>query len=384
FESDTAPYEYSEEGFARLDRAVSWCARHGIYAILDLHSVQGWQNTDWHCDNGSRHTLFWRDRTYQDRFVALWREIARRYRGNAAVAGYNVMNEPVTNAPSGRFGRPYRPDWGVINAVYRRVVEAIREIDPEHLIFLEGDYFSNYFSGLEAPFAPNLVYSSHNYNSAGFGPGPYPGTIKGTEWNRRKQTEVFAAHQGTRFAMEHRVPLWVGEFGSVFNGPAGEVPDRLRALDDQIAVFDEHGAHWTTWTYKDAGVMGWVTLDPESEYLQRLKDLARCKAELGTDFWVGWLPAGRVGRSVEALAAEIAGIINDPEVVTPESAVYLKQAVLDNFVGGLLQPLYAKAFKGLSEEALDRVLQSFALRNCRINEGLVGVIRKHLGVMPPS
>ncbi|MGE5599836.1 MAG: glycoside hydrolase family 5 protein, partial [Bacteroidota bacterium] len=29
FESDTAPYEYREDGFARLDRAVSWCAQHG-------------------------------------------------------------------------------------------------------------------------------------------------------------------------------------------------------------------------------------------------------------------------------------------------------------------------------------------------------------------
>ena len=32
----------------------------------------------------------------------------------------------------------------------------------------------------------------------------------------------------------------------------------------------------------------------------------------------------------------------------------------------------------MSENELDRVLQSFALKNCRPNEGLVEVLKKHL------
>lgn len=59
FERDDAPFQYLQKGFARLDQAVEWCARHGVYVIIDLHAVQGWQNTDWHCDNPSRQTLFW-------------------------------------------------------------------------------------------------------------------------------------------------------------------------------------------------------------------------------------------------------------------------------------------------------------------------------------
>ena len=57
FERDDNPFHYLEDGFKRLDQAVEWCTKHGLYAILDLHSVQGWQNTDWHCDNSSRHTF---------------------------------------------------------------------------------------------------------------------------------------------------------------------------------------------------------------------------------------------------------------------------------------------------------------------------------------
>lgn len=29
-------------------------------------------------------------------------------------------------------------------------------------------------------------------------------------------------------------------------------------MDDQISMFEEFGAHWTTWTYKDVGVMGLI------------------------------------------------------------------------------------------------------------------------------
>jgi endoglucanase len=72
FERDDEPFKYLEAGFSRLDRAVQWCAKHRLYAILDLHAVQGWQNTDWHSDNSSRHTFFWRHPHFQDRFVALW------------------------------------------------------------------------------------------------------------------------------------------------------------------------------------------------------------------------------------------------------------------------------------------------------------------------
>ena len=94
------------------------------------------------------------------------------------------MNEPATGWPNGRFSAEPNSQWEIINAVYRRVVADIRAIDPDHIIFLEGDYYSSQFDGLEAPFAENLVYSSHNYTMAGFGPGPYPGQIRG-EWRAK-------------------------------------------------------------------------------------------------------------------------------------------------------------------------------------------------------
>ena len=74
-------------------------------------------------------------------------------------------------------GSNYKPNFGRMNAVYRRLVTEIRKIDSRHIIFLEGDEYARSFSGLEKPFDDNLAYSSHNYTVPGFGPGQYPGTI---------------------------------------------------------------------------------------------------------------------------------------------------------------------------------------------------------------
>src|SRR5512138_214348 len=378
FETDMKPFEYMESGFARLDQALDWCEKHGLYVILDMHAVPGWQNSDWHSDNSTRHSLFWQYAHFQDRFVALWEEFARRYKGRAVIAGYNVMNEPVTNAPYGRFSSKYEPDWEAINQLYRRVTTAIHAIDPDHIIFLEGDYFSTHFDNFDPPFAPNLVYSSHNYNTGGFGPGPYPGTIRGEEWNYQKQEDIFLTHSGTRFTQKYNVPLWVGEFGAAYNGPANEIPDRLRALDDQLTVYNKYGAHWTMWTYKHIHVMGWVQLDPASPYVKTIRHILDAKRDLSTDFWMGWIAPTPVKEKVFELADMIEKTLEDESIDTKSNRTYLSQAALSGYTAGLMQPLYARAFDGMNRDQLDQVLQSFALKQCRPHAGLIEVIRKHL------
>ena len=376
FECDAGPGEYLDTGFARLDEAIGWCGRHGIYVILDLHAVQGAQNPDWHSDNACGEALFWQHLHFQERFYDLWQNIARRYQGHSTVAGYNVMNEPVTGWPHGRTVAPYRPNWELLNRTYREVVRAIRIIDPQHIIFLEGDFFSQRFAGLEPPYARNLVYSSHNYVAAGFGPGPYPGTIQGQYWDREYQRAHFADQEGTRYAKEQQVPLWVGEFGAIFNGPEEERAGRLLALDDEISVLEQFAVHWTTWTYKDVGVMGWVTVDPESEYMHVIRPALEAKLQLGTDLWGRWLPPTPARETVQRLAEVVAGVLEaDPQAVHS----VLDAIILPDRVGAMLQPAYARCFHGMSEAAIDRVLASFAFKNCRVNEGVAGVVRKYLG-----
>ena len=48
----------------------------------------------------------------------LWEAIADHYRGNPWVAGYNLLNEPSDESRS------------VVGPFYRRLVSAIRAVDP--------------------------------------------------------------------------------------------------------------------------------------------------------------------------------------------------------------------------------------------------------------
>ena len=390
FEDDMAPFKYKESGFARLDKVLDLCEKHDVYVILDLHSAQGWQNVHWHSDNANRISLLWRDASYQDRYVGLWKEFARRYTNRSVIAGYDVLNEPCTNNEVGDYSwnvpPNYKPNWNVMNTLYRRVVSEIRKIDSRHIIFLEGDSYASRFFGLEKPFDDNLAYSSHNYTASGFGPGQYPGLIhprtalgSGSEqWDLTKQEQVFRDAEGTKFTQQNNVPLWVGEFGSVFNGPADEAGDRLRALDDQLSIFERNGAHWTTWNYKDIGVMGMLTLNPESPYMERIKEFLGKKRALGTDDWMRWLPPTPIKTSTAQLAEQIRQVVNDPQIDPVLNAKSMSQALLCFYTGTLMQPMYAGLFNGLSETELDHILSSFWAKQCIPNQGLVDVLSTHM------
>jgi endoglucanase len=389
FEDDGTPFKYKEAGFKRLDEVLGHCEKHGLYVILDLHSAQGWQNVHWHSDNASRISLLWTVASYRDRYVALWQEFARRYANRAVIAGYDILNEPCSNNEMGDYpwdvGANYRPCWDRINSVFRRVVTEIRKIDSRHIIFLEGDNYAKQFSGLEKPFDDNLAYSSHNYTVPGFGPGKYPGVYPAQSsaggpdaWDRARQERFFLEAEGTQFTAQHGIPLWVGEFGSVFNGPAEESADRLRALDDQIEIFERNGAHWTTWNYKDVGVMGMLTLHPDSPYMERISDILRKKKALGTDDWMKWLPATPIKDATAHLANEILGVVADPQLDARLNARCVSQSLLCFYTGTLMQPMYAGVFKGLSENELDHVLSSFSATQCIPNRGLVDVLSKHM------
>ncbi|MDR1559354.1 MAG: glycoside hydrolase family 5 protein [Clostridiales bacterium] len=376
FESDSKPFEYLETGFARLDGALSLLEKHGIYAILDMHSAQGWQNTDWHCDNAGRHSLFWSHVQYQERFRRLWREIAYRYKDRAVIAMYDLMNEPIANARYGRFSSIYKPDWANFNKIYRESVNAIRKVDPKHIILLEGDNFSVLFDGMEAPFAENLAYSSHNYIPSGL-EGSYPGICCGEYWNLAKQHDVFYNSQGVQFALKYNVPLFVTEFGSAYNGDPDKTTDRLRSQDDQLAVFTEFGAHWTVWTYKDTGVMSLLTLAGDSEYIRLLKTAASKREELNTQFAITWRGVNESRQMSNDLADLIQNAIDMPHIGSDGNRKYLAQSIFGEFAAIQLQPMFAAPFLGMSEEKIDDVLSAFSFSKCTHNSEHIQILQKY-------
>jgi endoglucanase len=148
----------TEEGFRLLDNLVAWSKAHGIYVILDLHGAPGGQTGQNIDDSANNQPELFMEAKYQDQLVALWQAIARRYKDEPSVAGYDLLNEPLPEQTGA--AKKYKAQ---LEPLYKRVTKAIREIDAKHMIILEGADWSNDWSVFSAPFDKNLVYQFHYY-----------------------------------------------------------------------------------------------------------------------------------------------------------------------------------------------------------------------------
>jgi aryl-phospho-beta-D-glucosidase BglC (GH1 family) len=208
--------EPEPEGFRYLDHLVSWCGAAGIYVVIDMHGAPGGQ-TGQNIDDSAadKPELFMLTR-YQEELVALWRTLALRYRNRSAVAGYDLLNEPLP-ARTGALAR-YK---GKLLPLYKRLTAAIREVDPRHMVILEGADWSNDWSIFDRPFDSNVVYEFHYYC-----------------WDtpaRLKSLQRYLDY-GQRF----NVPIWAGETGERDEAIYWATTD----------YFEENDVGWAFWPWK--------------------------------------------------------------------------------------------------------------------------------------
>jgi len=358
FEDDSAPFVIKEEGFELLDRVVDACARHGIYAILDLHALPGAQNQHWHSDNPTQWASFWGQRQYQDRVVALWERIAEHYRGNPWVAGYNPINEPGDTEGS------------TIGPFYRRLERAIRAVDPDHILFLDGNRYSTQFDQLGDPL-PNCVYTAHDYSLPGFvDGGPYPGTSRGQYVDRDRVEETFLTR--TAYMRETGTPIWVGEFGPVYTGDSARDEQRFALLRDQLEIYDRYDASWALWTYKDIGLQGVVTADPASPYMHRIEAVVAKKARLGVDSW-GSTDAG-VRDILEPIERLFEKEFPDFQPYPWGARRWIHGHIRHVMLAEAMVDEFARAFEGVGPDEAETLADSFAFENCQVRSELASVL----------
>ena len=199
-------------GFEYLDRAIRWCEKYGIYVLLDMHGAPGGQTGD-NIDNSDGYPWLMVDEGMKQQVTEIWREIAKRYAGNATVIGYNLLNEPIAH---------YFEDDGLkpnLEPLYKRITKAIREVDTDHIVFIGGAVWETDFSVFSEPFDKQLVYTFHKY------------------WMPPEQKEI---QEYVDFREKHQVPILMGE--------SGENEDEW--VEDFRKLLDQNEIHWTFWPYK--------------------------------------------------------------------------------------------------------------------------------------
>ncbi|BEP14047.1 hypothetical protein acdb102_23580 [Acidothermaceae bacterium B102] len=358
-EDDAAPFQVKQEGFRHLDRAIEACAAHGVYTVIDLHALPGAQNQGWHADNPTHVASFWDHPHFQDRVVHLWEVIADRYKGNPWVAGYNPINEPAD------------PSRRVVGQYYERLVPAIRSVDPDHILFLDGNTYSTEFDIFGEPW-DNTVYTCHDYVLAGLGAGTgYPGTANGTWFDKESVERTFLKR--TEYSRRSGTPIWVGEFGPIYTGDEQQDAWRRQILADQLEIYDRHGASWSLWTFKDVGPQGMVTVRPDSPYGQRFGEFIAKKNRLAADAW------GGTDEGPVEVIRPVQGLIErefpnfDPYPWGRQQ--WVRTLLLNILVAQPLAHEYAEQFRGLGSDELMALADSFAQENCEPRKALLDVLR---------
>lgn len=215
-------------GWKRLDWIIAEAWKRGIYSIPDLHGAPGGQTKGESTGRKRSKAELWTEDSNMDRTCALWRSMAERYKGNPAVAAYDLLNEP-SDAPSP----------GALWALYDRLYREIRRIDPDHIITVEGCIngkvgdrnISWGWSALPHPDLfgwKNVLYQIHHYE---------------WDWNHPEKQMAGVDFQVAEWRKNRSlgVPAFMGEFNLM--GVEG-------AWHHALKQYSDTGMHWCIWSYK--------------------------------------------------------------------------------------------------------------------------------------
>lgn len=231
-----------ESGFQMVDSLIGWCKAHDMYVILDMHATPGGQGknasiSDYNPDKPS----LWESKENERKLVALWQKLAKQYANEKYVGGYDLINETnwsfTGTNPNGCDSRnePLRD-------LMIRLTKAIREVDQNHMIFVEGNCWANNWDDLLPPWDDNMAYSFHKY------------------WNK---TDKESIENFLEYRDQYNVPLWMGESGENSN----------QWFYETIHMLEEQKIGWSWWPLKKIGsIVGPLTAVQTPEYTQLLKE----------------------------------------------------------------------------------------------------------------
>lgn len=215
-----------EEGFVRLDSLLAWCGDNQLYLILDLHGAPGGQGHESNIsDYDPSKPSLWESAENRRKTVALWAQLAQRYAGETWIGGYDILNEPNWELPGGT----------LLRQLYTDITNAIRTVDTNHIIIVEGNWFGNDYTGLTPPWDENMVYSFHKYWT----------------YNTQQSLAWIVAMRNN-----YNVPIWLGESGENSNS----------WFTDLIALCEENKIGWSWWPVKKAGINNVLRVHESTAY----------------------------------------------------------------------------------------------------------------------
>lgn len=265
----TCDFDYfhpDESIFCCIDNYLEACSSRGIHLSLNLHRAPGFciNRNDLECHN------LWRDEIAQNAFVFLWENFACRYKVvSSQFLSFDLVNEPPR---PGEYGMTRKNHAALI----RRTVAAIRAIDPQREIVIDGLAGGS----LAMPELADLdvIHSGRGYQPmpvthhqatwwSGHTKAPqprYPFLLwQGRFWNR---SALRNSYWQWRRVEKRGIRIHIGEFGC-FNRTPNDIA--MRWLRDILSIYKEFGWGYALWNFQGPfGIIDHGRPDAKLEFLR--------------------------------------------------------------------------------------------------------------------
>jgi len=234
-----------------MDYLVTRARANGLNVILDRHRP----------DTGGQSALWYTDRYSEATWIADWRMLAKRYRSQSNVIGFDLHNEPHGEACWGCGTRSI--DWRL---AAQRAGNAVLAVNPRLLIIVEGVerqstgtpyiWWGGGLAGVAAKpvklaVARRVVYSPHDYpstiyNQPWFSASDYPKNLTrqwDTNWGFIDKSGV--------------APILIGEFGTKL-----ETTSDKKWLRAMVGYIKKNGMSFAYWSFNpNSGDTGGLVKD---------------------------------------------------------------------------------------------------------------------------
>jgi aryl-phospho-beta-D-glucosidase BglC (GH1 family) len=211
-------------GFELTDSLLKWCEVNHMYLILDMHSTPGGQGHDLPIsDRNLKYASLWESQENQQKLINLWKKLAERYKNETYIGGYDLINEPNwgfqdTTEKTGMKETLNKP----LRKLLIDITQAIRSVDKNHLIIVEGNGWGNNYKGIFPTWDSNMAVSFHKYWTV----------------NSQESIKLFLEIRD-----KYNIPLWLGEAGENSNAWFNEAIE--------LAQYNQIG--WCWWPLKKIG-----------------------------------------------------------------------------------------------------------------------------------
>ncbi|MEI8138967.1 MAG: cellulase family glycosylhydrolase [bacterium] len=251
FADATPPYRIDPKFFAKVDWAVHQALKQQLHTVLNMH----------HYDE-----LLDQPEAHRARFLALWKQIAEHYKNEPPELLFELLNEPRGNLLADKWNR-----------LLVETLAVVRPSNPTREIVI-GPVGWNGISELKDLVLPeqdrHLIVTFHYYSPFAFTHqgaswvGPDAKQWLGTRWTGTTAEKQAIEHDfdvAIAWAVEHRRPLYLGEFGA-FNKAPMESRERWTRFVAATAMKRKMG--YTYWEF----CSGFGVYDPAKDcWIQPLK-----------------------------------------------------------------------------------------------------------------